>query len=1051
MNEKDLIATQTIKQVSEGGDKVRADLKATANAQDQLAASSVNLGNATETSAKRQTSAAAAFDQWSRKVDPASRAMAELEKNQRTYDRTLAQNSQTLDRAGQDLTVYAGKLNAAAVAAENLRRQQSNMTTNTTVQSVQNPTQILGTQLSNVNTKNYAAEFEAAAAAQDKMTASVARLRAQINPLEAEQGKLGAETAYYNDLLKKQAITQDEFNAHQAITSKRLGDFEKNLRTAGTAGRVMSGELANMSFQLNDVVTGLALGQSPFMIIAQQGGQVVQILQQSRASIGEFASAEASSFMSIFTVGRLVFGGIATAILAAGAAMVSFNDSQRLAAQSLIGIGQKTGSTIDQINDFARSNASAVGLSVDQARTAAIEFTKTGNITVTGLKGVGDAIHGFSILTGQDAADSTKELAQAFSGNLVQAAEKLNKTYGFLDSSGREYIRTLEAQGDRSKAIQFILDQMSKDSLKAAESVGVLAQAWDFLGNKISKAKDLIGGANLKNAGTAGLGGTEFMQMAAPQNQQVPANFSERFGDTDPAKIEAVVKQLKAWSLAADDITRSTIPAIDQTHKLEESLAKLIEARDTPGVPLAPDISANLNATITAQQNLRALTKETKDETERYNIEVQNISSSWGNVGQAVALQLQAMQNALPVARAWTEAGKMKAQYEATYLDLLNKGKTQEEARAVAAKQFELSQAAAQASAQKMVQSSEDNLAKIQAQGTEMEGVVASSIAYRDAIQAGASATQAAAIAANTLQANLLQAAKAADQVAQSTYAAKTAADEAAQAKFGHFGQQANFFSGDTGTHDITGIRNDYLNLGGQDAQSTYNLTADRISQTASLALMTGGFQAALAAVTALPNTTGADAFVQLANRGGYNVEQLFGAERSTVPDKISTIDSLFQSQPGDKTANNNAEIAYLRSNLPASIERDTKIAELTQAIGGLTTSTDSLNRTNQDLLSPYYTQDPRTSHIGFRSQGMASGGEFTVPGGYSSNDNMVGTIPLASGEIVSVRRPGDASATTQVHIVNNISIGAGANVDQFKRTLFQNTQNTVRQIRAAS
>ncbi len=72
----------------------------------------------------------------------------------------------------------------------------------------------------------------------------------------------------------------------------------------------MSGELVNLTYQLNDVVTGLALGQSPFMILGQQGGQIVQIFQNSKASVTEFAKTAATSFLSFFTAGRLAFAGL---------------------------------------------------------------------------------------------------------------------------------------------------------------------------------------------------------------------------------------------------------------------------------------------------------------------------------------------------------------------------------------------------------------------------------------------------------------------------------------------------------------------------------------------------------------------------------------------------------------------------------------------------------------------------------------------------------------------------------------------------------------------
>ncbi len=229
---------------------------------------------------------------------------------------------------------------------------------------------------------------------------------------------------------------------------------------------------------------------------------------------------------------------------------------------------------------------------------------------------------------------------------------------------------------------------------------------------------------------------------------------------------------------------------------------------------------------------------------------------------------------------------------------------------------------------------------------------------------------------------------------------------------------------------------------------------AGGISKLVSDAYAKGGINAALSAVASAPNTFGASPS-DLQQIGG----SLLGPQTSTISDKISQFDSLIQlanSQTTDTSvqkANTQSEITFLRG-LPASQAVDQKIADLTKSLQDVVTSTNALTASNQDLLSPYYTQDPRTSHIGFRSQGMASGGEFTVPGGYSANDNMLGTIPLASGEIVSVRRPGQDSgggSSRPVYVTNHISVGSGANMDQFKRTVFQATQNTVRQIRAVS
>lgn len=129
------------------------------------------------------------------------------------------------------------------------------------------------------------------------------------------------------------------------------------------------------------------------------------------------------------------------------------------------------------------------------------------------------------------------------------------------------------------------------------------------------------------------------------------------------------------------------------------------------------------------------------------------------------------------------------------------------------------------------------------------------------------------------------------------------------------------------------------------------------------------------------------------------------------------------------------------------------KIDALIDSTDKLKASTDSLNATNQELLSPYYTQDPRTSHIGFRSQGMAAGGYVDVPGVPSANDNMIAQIPVASGERIyvdpmSVKR---GNAGTTINITAPMSFSGPVNRDEVGRTVYQTMQMTARSIQAAT
>lgn len=204
-----------------------------------------------------------------------------------------------------------------------------------------------------------------------------------------------------------------------------------------------------------------------------------------------------------------------------------------------------------------------------------------------------------------------------------------------------------------------------------------------------------------------------------------------------------------------------------------------------------------------------------------------------------------------------------------------------------------------------------------------------------------------------------------------------------------------------------------------------------------------GDYAGAILAIEALKASSGG------VNRDGSPITG--GIDVNSQMSQVDQLTQLLNSQTPDKgtqIANLQAEMAWLNK-LPETIARDQKIVSLQQSIDQLRKSTDGLNGTMGDLLSPYYTQDPRTSHIGFRSQGMASGGSFVVPGGYSSNDNMIGQIPLASGEEVTVSRPGESGGAAPIIINQNITIQSNATKGEVGRTMYQNAQNLGRTLRA--
>lgn len=59
---------------------------------------------------------------------------------------------------------------------------------------------------------------------------------------------------------------------------------------SGMFKNLSSYQKTQLSFQANDVISGLAMGQSPMQILAQQGGQIVQIFQQTKMNAAATAA-----------------------------------------------------------------------------------------------------------------------------------------------------------------------------------------------------------------------------------------------------------------------------------------------------------------------------------------------------------------------------------------------------------------------------------------------------------------------------------------------------------------------------------------------------------------------------------------------------------------------------------------------------------------------------------------------------------------------------------------------------------------------------------------
>jgi hypothetical protein len=940
------------------------------------------------------------------------------------------------------------KLEELAVANENVRRAQA-----TTAAGPGITAQRAG------GMDAYAAQFEAAAKAQDEQVASINRLRAAMNPLEVEQGKIGTQMAIYRTALKDGKISQTEYAAAQEQAGAALRRHQQVTDAMGNSTKMARYEMINLGRQAQDVFVSLAGGQNILMVAIQQGSQIWDVFASSGRKAGDIFKGIASGMASFITS----LPGVVTGVLAVGAAL-AYAASQAGAAQkamdlSMIGAGRRTGSTAADINQFAARTAAerpSGGMSEKEVRALGEAFTAAGDIVVKNVSGMNVAVMGFAEKTKVSVAEASDAWVK-FGSDPVKAMDELAKTFGEFDQRTRNAALATQAAGDKTRAMQIIVNSLTPELQKAADTAGFWTKGW----------RDFV---NL---------------LATPVTR--PVGITEKLKEAEK-ELEALEEQSKNMFFSGPQMDTSELDkARQKVAQLKEEMA------NAPANAIAEQAKVTAQAIAQATKNMQEqlgvanAVGGAQRRSAQYALDYATVLDQAKNaaVAVAVATERQAiaqaqvnaqaketlfnLQNQAAAAAAVTGAEQMKAQAAATYNQLVHDGVDWLIAQQVAAKQLANAHAQANAAVEKQIQSLEDSTRLIKAQARGMGESEERAIAYDNAIKSGANATEAAALSSAMLSNQMAKAAASAGSYASNMQAATQAMMGAA----GRGWTPDQTYVATSFQSRAAGEPGSFVGSGSGGGSVETSLwpraAAESLAQQAANAKSFSDQVASMGSIQAgLAFAMGAQAhgaFQQQAAGvapGGQGIPtgQFYTTQQAvTEQDIISQVTSLYQTlnqqNPAAQAANMQAEMQWLQSR-PTSIAQQQAIAQLQQSIQGLTKSTDQLNATNQELLSPYYTQDPRTSHIGFRSQGMATGGWVDVPGGYSANDNMIATIPVASGERIFVdpmgaRRTATGPGHTTINISQPILIQGNADRDQLGRTLFQSNQGLAKQIGAAT
>lgn len=315
-------------------------------------------------------------------------------------------------------------------------------------------------------------------------------------------------------------LSADDTKANAAL--KRTED---NLRRVGSATAYTKQQMQNLSFQMTDIVAGLATGQSPFYVLLQQGGQ----LKDTFGGVGGAVKAVAS----VFTLARVAAVGMAGGLgLVATAAFQGWQESNRL-RDSLALTGNFAGLTEGSFRSLTERIAESTNTTVGSAREITQALAATGRIGGPALETVARAAALVQDVSGDAAADVVKDFARMSQGVVKWAAEH-NESWHFVSAAQLEYIRQLEEQG-RKEAAMVAVGQAVLDHHKDRQrELTIEEKQWRLLGQAASWAWGQMRGALGKQSTEERLAAVQGRladwDKAGPQYRNTPAAQREIAG-----------------------------------------------------------------------------------------------------------------------------------------------------------------------------------------------------------------------------------------------------------------------------------------------------------------------------------------------------------------------------------------------------------------------------------------------------------------------------------------------------------------------------------------
>ncbi|HCJ7697830.1 phage tail tape measure protein [Citrobacter freundii] len=307
-----------------------------------------------------------------------------------------------------------------------------------------------------------------------------------------EAGRINvAQFEHFNTILNQ---TRERLSGVADVLPEALSRQEAAARRAGISVGQYSAAMRTLPAQFTDIATQLAGGQSPFLILLQQGGQIKDqfgSVQGALSGVGEYIR----SLAGMINPTTIALAGLVGTVGLLAAAAYSSSEQFDQVARSVIMMGGAGFVSMQQLNEAAEEVAGKTNTSISSTVDTLVTLNDTGKYTASQMKQIATSI----TLMGK-AGNDTKAAMSDFGkivSDPVKGLASLNEQYGFVDEAMMKHIIQLRKQkGEQAavnEAINLFAGVMAKRAEETNRATDNIGQSWQWLKKTASDSFDDIG------------------------------------------------------------------------------------------------------------------------------------------------------------------------------------------------------------------------------------------------------------------------------------------------------------------------------------------------------------------------------------------------------------------------------------------------------------------------------------------------------------------------------------------------------------------------------